>query len=542
MTAPVTQQEHDPAITREGLLGTEDRDPGPAQALPRPPAGLRQEGSFALAWAIAAIAVAAFYCVGELCYNMTLVEFVSSANTSADAFRSLETAGKCLGAAGLSMALVRLVFSRWKAVIAFALLAPLAYVGIDRGFAAYIDSLPHAARVEGYYLGAYRAIVLSGGLEDPDFQNASTPVELKLRLLNLPLLEGSGKGVQKAVETYVFGSKDKTRINPAIAGLWAVYSGVASRIEPLYDYYAIQSRRAMGLRKGFYQRAYFKAFEQKTGGIPPGLDRSQFLAAVERSYPALASYRASVVIPAQPQLGLAAVRMEDIPSGLDRQGFQAFFDDYLARARAAQRSASEHVDKLPHAEALISSSFIPPLSMSLSLFSFALNASAALAGLLLLPLWPWRQSRGYAHASHAAKLGLTAAALAWMVTRPPVLTGDAARWARVAQHSDMGTAWIKAINAEAAVLEQLYPALPAIHDAFIDDKHPGQVKKVRIQKAKPVDYAQMDRTIAGFKKAQQSINAPEPVQNFHADESRLNDKGYYGEIRPAGGNPYASSP
>jgi hypothetical protein len=496
--------------------------------------------SHAWLWAVGGVVATLAYCAAELAYNMSLVEFVSSANTSADAFEGLERVGKALGALGLSMAVARMFFNQWKLLAALAVMAPVAYMAIDKSFNAYVDGLPHEVKVEGYYLGAYRTLVLGGQLADPDFAGPEASIERKLRLLNLPLAAGSGKDARAQVSEYVYGSdQDSKRLDKEIGELFGIYNSISRKIDPLYGYYAIESKKIPG---GAFHNAYVRGFMKKSGGIPPGLTKEQFNEEIQKSYPSLVTYRATVAIPAQPSIGMAALRMGDIPAGLDEPAFHQFFTDHLKKAQSLRNEKAGEVETLSHSKSLISSTFVPPLSMSLSLLSVGLNAAASLSGLLLLGLFPWREARWHKALSLSLQASLTIAILGWMATRPDALTGVASAWqAKVVERSVIGAAWSKMINAEARVLGALAPALPAIHSAFIDDSHPDQVKKVQVAKAQSVDLVDLDQKLAALKASSEEVSAPAAAvdPSFYADEKRLGEKGYYGETRPAGGNPYA---
>jgi hypothetical protein len=538
-TRPPATLAEDVAPAAKPFARIEDDPAPPIAPLGRPSRASRQLSGHPWAWAMASLALAGVYCLAEAGYNTTLVEFVSSANTSADAFSHLESFGKALGAAGLSMALTRVLFQRWRAVAAFAVMAPLAYLAIDRSFDSYVEGLPHAAKLEGYYLGAYRSMTLSGQLTDPVLSSGDD-IERRMRLLNLPLLVQGGVDAKGKVAAYVFSDGDTQSFDKEVAGLWDVYASVSRRIDPLYSYYAIESKKI--LEHKAFQDKYIAAFTARTGGIPPGLDKGQFNARVEQQYPALGIYRATVAIPAQPSIGMAALRMGDIPAGLDQPGFSAFINDDLAKAQKARRDRADDVEELPHSKALIASTFIPPLSMSLSLLSFAVNGAALLAGLILLPL-AGRSGRAANWTSKAVRAGFTAVAIALLVSRPAALTGAPAAWqARAAESSALGWIWSKAIDAESSFLSAFSPALPRIHAAFIDDSHPEQVNRLRIAKAQPLDLADLDRKLDEFKaESDKPIDAPQVDPSFHADEKRLNDRDYYGESRPVGGNPYVKS-
>ena len=496
-----------------------------------------KSGAPALIWALGGVAIAFAYCFAEISYNMSLVEFVSSANTSSDAFANLERVGKSLGAIGLSMVAARAFFKEWRAIAAFAVMAPLAYMAIDHGFDAYVDGLSHEAKVEGYYLGAYRSLTLNGQLVDLDFAGPEGSIERKLKLLNLPLAAGSGKNPQRKVTEYVLGNDEAKNFDKEINDLFEVYNDVSRKIDPLFGYYYIESKK---VPDGMFHDKYVAAFMKKTGGIPPGLDKDAFNAQIQKSYPSLAIYRATVAIPAQPSIGMAALRMGDIPPGLDQPSFQAFFKDFINKARTTRREKANEVETLAHAKNLISSSFVPPLSMSLSMLSFGLNGAAAIAGLLLLGLWPWRAQKWHKAASIATRAGLTAAVVIWMATRPMALTGPAGNWqAQASERSFAGMVWSRAINAEAAVLAMAAPALPAIHGAFIDDTHPDHVNKVRVERASTVDLGDLDQKLDEFKASADQQPAPQIADpNFCADEKRLKEKGYYGSSCPPGGTAY----
>lgn len=527
--------------------------------VPKEASASGEQGSFAVALGL--VAVGAAYCVAELSYNLSLVEFVSSANTSAAALENLERVGKGLAAFGLANVLVKLLggaakslagasssvtikaaarmLSGARALALFVTLCPLAYWAISSGFDAAVANLPHAAKVEGYYLGAYRTLVLEGSLADPDLAAASSQrIQDKLLLVNLPLAAGAGKDPQTRVVNFVYGD-DNASFDKEIALLWEVYDSVANRIDPLWSYYAIESRKA-GNQKGLYGELYAKEFAKRTGGIPPGLSKEAFNAEVQKRYPALETYRQSVVIPAQPAIGMPALRMGDIQSGLDQAGFSKFIQKHIDDAKAGSRAKAEKVEELAHSTGLIGSAFIPPMSMTLSLMSFGMNAALLAGGIVGLLLWPLARFPAARALAKASNVCFVALALGWIFTQSGGFSGEPARWqAKVAGQGMFSALWARAIDGEAAVLRIASPALPAIHSAFIDDTHPGEVKRVKVEKAAQVDMSEIDARLEQMKASSAEAAVPAIADpNFVADEKRINDPTYFGESRAAGGNPY----
>ena len=491
--------------------------------------------SFVVAAGMALVTL--IYCAAELFYNLALIEFVSSPNTSADAFEGLERIGKLLAAVGLSLCVSR-VARGGKAVIVFGALVPCAFVLISWAFDAAIDALPKDAKRAGYYMGAYRNLVINQKIENPSLLAAQGANDLssKLVLANIPLMSAGAVSVEDAVVSWIYGDPEANGAEEARAldSLWIAYEQVSSRVEPYYGVYAIESK--INAERPYFKEKYTQAFIKRSGGIPPGLDKGAFYKAVARSTPALTQFHDAVVIPARPELNIAGLRMGDIPPFLSDVDFKALMSQNLSAAKEALSARAADVESLKDARKIISATYVPPMSLALSLVSLTLNLGLLCVSAIQLAAWRATAFRS----SRAIKWGLSvvfmASASLYALSQPPALSGAAGAWqASVEQSSLFGLAWSKSINAEGALLRMSEPLLRGIHDAFIDDTPDPKLKRITIERVPHADTTDLDAQVAAFKAAPEELPLVDP--SIRVNESKLDDKGYYGEIKTES-NPY----
>lgn len=390
----------------ESVLAGLGRLRAAARSLSRPaekPSALKaavaapKEESFKIAALL--VGAGAAYCVAELGYNLCLVEFLSSPGASDVAFENLERVGKGLSAVGLSMFASKALLKGKAAALAFALMVPCAYVGIDRGFDAAIDSMPKETREAGYWLGAYRSAVADGKISDPALWPAAgkPSLEQKLAMSQIPMVSAGRGPVGGAVRDFILSDvRDPARDAEAVEALWGAYSSVMAQLRPAWGYYLIESKRydEFGGPK-VAKEAYKDAFAKRSGGIPPGLSKEEFYSRLAASNPSLREFSEAVVIAPRPDVGVKGLKMGDFPPFLGEAEFRA---DAGARLGAAKDDVSRMVDeapKGPDAKKVAAAAFIPPMAQGLSLFSFALNLGAAAAGALRLLAWktPLRSRR-----------------------------------------------------------------------------------------------------------------------------------------------------
>lgn len=514
---------------------------GPAAAVARAPSGAKEESFKVAAWLVAA---GAAYCGAELAYNLCLVEFLSSPGASDAAFENLERVGKGLSAIGLSMFAAKALLKGRMAALAFAVMVPCAYVGIDRGFDAAIDAMPKPTREAGYWLGAYRSAVADGKIADPALwpESGKPSLEQKLAMSQIPMIAAGRGPVGNAVRDYILSDvRDSSRTEEALAALWSAYSGVMGQLRPAWGYYLIESKRYeefSGPRTA--KEAYKDAFAKRSGGIPPSLPKEEFYARLAASNPSLRAFSDAEVIPARPEVGVEGLKMGDFPPFLGEADFRIAAAHRLFGAQRAVVASVEEAPRGPDAKKVAAAAFIPPMAQGLSLVSCALNFAAAAVGALRLLAWrlPVRRSRRVWPALTAAAVG---ALLLGALAAPPAFVGPLSSTAEAAFRGAGGKAWATAAGAEMAVLKTAEPLLPILNGAFVGGSAPAtarklQVSKVSVGEIKGIDSAEMFKA-----KAAGPALPPDVDPRLVVDESKATKgSGYWGELDmgPAG-NPYA---
>lgn len=487
--------------------------------------------------ALGLLVVTAIYCLAELAYNLSLIEFVAAADTSVEEFERLETFGKWLAAIGLALFVSR-QFPRWKGALAFAALAPAAYMGISWGFDAAIRALPAQTQTQGYYLGAYRNLVVNGHIEDRVFlpEGSAADPEAKLALANMPLAAFGSADIPGIVSEWVYGGEERSAaMANGLDGLWEAMRLQQSKIEPYWATYALESKKVAD-KSGALRDLAEKMF-LRYAGMPPGLPKEEFLARAVAASPGLAAAREAYVIPANPSVGYPGLQAKSIPAFADREAFDAFILERVAEAEDAGKKAAGNVLGSPEAFRAVSSAFVPPMSMALSLLSLALNAALLVAGAIVLAARPFGAGRKFALGVSIVSL---AAVFAMILSAPPAFRdgGMAELRQKAASESAWGFAWAKAMDAEAAVLRVAHPAMPALREAFLAPPQGVQTQRIEIRKAPAVDNLdELEKTLGRMRDAS-PLDLPQADPSVRVDEGRLQERGYYGEIRTEGENPY----
>jgi hypothetical protein len=442
----------------------------------------------------------ALYLFAEVTYNLGLVEFLASKNTTIDVCQNLENFGKALSAIGLSLILIKLIPTRFKAVALVAFI-PLLFVTETVAFNTLLDRLPAQAKVYGYFEGVYRNAVINGNIVDSRFQvNALTPQQ-KVALASIVIL--NREQIPGKVNEFLFSKL----ADDTVDGLFTNYDKLTSKIEPYYAVYALESKKYADASPIIKQR-YLKVFEEKTQGIPPGLSQADFTTELAKRSPSYQQYANTVIIPGNPKLGIMELRAGAIPLGMNKAQFHDWVSGKYEEVLSHSRITEANIDKLPHSRDLVASVFIPPIAIALSLLSIILNATSLLAG-LYKPL-------------AIVPLALVATA-AVMATASPYVVPE---WQN------------KAMAVESDLMAALAPYVSLIHRAFINDQHPDEANIIRIQKPKAVDFSDIEKSMQSLKD-DSNDELPKVDERLQVDTSRLNEPGYFGQIRTSK-NPYTN--
>ncbi|MFM0417528.1 hypothetical protein [Paraburkholderia aromaticivorans] len=441
----------------------------------------------------------ALYLFCEVTYNLGLVEFLASKNTTIDVYQNLENFGKALSAIGLSLILIKAIPKRFKA-LALAAFIPLLFVTETVAFNTLLDRLPAQAKVYGYFEGVYRNAVINGNIEDSRF-----PVNLgagqKVALASIVTL--NREQIPAKVNDFLFSKL----ADDTVDGLFTNYDKLTSKIEPYYAVYAVESKKYADAPTLIKQR-YLKAFEEKTHGIEPGLSQADFTNALAKRSPSYQQYANTVIIPGNAKLGITELRAGAIPLGMNREQFHAWVSGKYEEVLSHSRVTEANIDKLPHSRDLVASVFIPPIAIALSLLSIILNATSLLAG-IYRPL-------------AIVPLALVATAA---VTAPASLYG-VPDWQN------------RAMAVESDLMTTLDPYVSVIHRAFINDQHPDTANIIRIEKPKAVDFSDIEKSMQSLQQ-QDDTDLPKVDERLQVDTSRLNEPGYFGQIKTSK-NPYTN--
>lgn len=441
------------------------------------------------------IALTLAYIVCELIYNLGLVDFLSSKNTEITVFNRLEFFGKSLSAIGISLFLIKVLPTKRTIhrLAAFTALVPIVFIVESAVFDHLIDSLAPEKKAQAYALGVYRNAVLNGHIPSP----VSSPLALATIGLSSKL---DSDQVRSQVSDFLQAKFD----SDAIGSFYGQYREMSSKLDAVYASYAIESKRWNGY-KGKMKEKVDQEFIKKAG-VPQGLSRDEFMAAIGESSPALKQFRTTEIIPAIPKFGIAAVRGADIPFGLSEGDFRALFEQHIATIREKSSISAANVESLPHARELIASIYIPPLAIGLSLLSILLNLSTVLVavhrGLVAIPV------------------GIVAFSLYTSSMNP-----------------------LGAVMAvESQLLRVAKPITAIIHQVAINDENPNEADIIRIKKPEPVDMSDLESKLSDLKQSVEVEAAGKTDEQITADPDRLkNEQGYYGEIRGKI-NPYTGKP
>lgn len=195
---------------------------------------------------------------------------------------------------------------------------------------------------------------------------------------------------------------------------------------------------------------------------------------------------------------------------MDETAFKAFFQGKLDIIKAKTAMVPQNVENLPYAYEIISSIYIPPIAIVLSLLSIVLNLSSVL----------------YQVNKRA------------VIVMPALVVAGA--FASTVQVSSL----IKPVlNVERSMLTTLSPLVYTLHRLAINDEHPNEQDIIRIKKPEPLNLDDLEKKLKGLQN-DASADMPNVDSRIVVDEERLStEKGYFGEVKKSGNiNPYTGQP
>ena len=445
------------------------------------------------------IIITALYLILEIIYNLGLVEFLTSKNTEISAYNMLESFGKFLSSVGLTLLLIKGIQDNKKKLAASCALIPCLFVLETVVFNSIVDNLPRATKVNAYYAGVYRNGVLNGTIEDKALSGLTPYNRVVLAIIGS---YAAGPHVRSKVDQLISGPSNI----PDVDGLYQDYAKFSDSLNPLYDVYALESKKVAEF-KGMLGEEALHRFERRSHGIAPGLTRTQFFQALGRQSPSVARFNQTVFIKANEKLGTPGLKGADLPLGMDRKAFEAFFSDHLALAVSKSKIGVATVENLPYAHELVASVVIPPIALVLSFVSIVLNASSLLFAvrkwLVILP------------GAVAVVFACTAGANVFQFSEP--------------LH--------RAVGLEAGLYAVLSPVANGIHAVFINDTAPNVAEVIVVKRPEPIDFSDLSAKLQEMK-TEDLPGVPTVDPRVRVDEARLKrEEAYYGELQ-TGSNPY----
>lgn len=445
------------------------------------------------------IIITALYLLLEVVYNLGLIEFLTSKNTEISAYDMLESFGKFLSSVGLTLLLIKVIQDNKKKLAASCALIPCLFIIETVVFNSIVDNLPRDMKVNAYYAGVYRNGVLNGTIEDKALSDL-TPYN-RVVLANIGSY-AAGTRVWSAVDQLLGSSANI----PDVDGLYANYAKLSDSLNPLYEVYALESKKVAEF-KGMLGEEALHRFKRRSNGIAPGLTRAQFFQALAGQSSSVARFNETVFIKPNEKLGIPGLKGADLPLGMDRTAFTAFFGEQLALAVSKSKISVATVDNLPYARELVASVVIPPIALLLSFVSIVLNASALLY-----------------------------ACRKWLVVLPGAVVVVFACTAGANPHG-FSEPIHRAVSLEAGLYGALSPVAIVIHAAFINDESPNVAEVIVVKRPEPIDFSDLSKQLQDMK-TEDLPGVPSVDPRVRVDEARLKrEDAYYGELQ-TGSNPY----
>jgi len=445
----------------------------------------------------------AFYLFCEIIYNLGLVEFLSSPNTEISVYNRLEFFGKSLASIGLSLFIIKLS-PKWKQYIFLGLVPSLFFIQ-SAIFEYIIETLPADVKLSAYITGVYRNASLNKVIQDERL----TKTDSYHKVLTSSIVALNNKDKQKNEVEKTFALQIDSSI---VDSYYENYKMVNEKIGSAWGMYSIESKRWSGYDPKI-QAKIDQRFIQKSGGIPRGLSKNEFMLKIADKSISYKKYLDMVIVPGNQAFGIQELKGKDIPFGMSKEKFSIFMSNKIQEIMKKTSISEENIEKLPHSKELISSVVIPPIAITLSLFSIILNASV-----LLLSL-----NR-------------------YLVVVPAVLVGGVF-YTYNNNPYNLSNLTNKAIGVEATFHQTLNSIATVIHKVSINDENPNELEVIRVKKPEPIDFKDLEEQFTELANSNDA-GLPQVDTSITVDEKRLEtDKNYYGEVRKSGAiNPYTGKP
>lgn len=388
------------------------------------------------------------YLLAEVTYNVGLVRMLSTPGLTKSTVEGMEVVGKTMASIGITLFISR-IFPLRRAWLYCSLVA-MTYIGLGIMVDRTIDRLPDSAKHTGHWLGMYRVAALEGRVGDPDLitPGFDPTVGQRMAMVNMAMLKYADKNdVEKVARKYLLVKVSEhinyTDIDRSFDRFWRTYSYASAKLKPVWDWYCAETQKQ----------------EHRTPSL------AEFSRKVEESNrfgPRMREYSNTVLYKGNQAFGLPPIAARDIPLFLTKDQLRAHFNQLINDGKikavdhfAPDTGATATTPAVQLTRDLSSSVFIPPISMSLSLFSIFLNM-ASLAGIIAsYALYECSSPRGE-KVAQCVTMAIVIVALA-MTSSPPFNPGSkfAAASAHAAEDGFIQRLWIEAINRESFILNSL---------------------------------------------------------------------------------------
>lgn len=506
------------------------------------------------------------YCIAELLFNVGLLEIFSTKNVSIESIERIETIGKVLASFGLSFFIARFLPKR-AAAIFFVASFPLFYMSINWSYSQAIDSLSPEVKYTGYYLGAYRALVLDGSIENSTIWSANTqPTSTQKTLMaHIPVVTAQGIDAGKVVTDWIFKgvnneasktvSTDKlaeelansyAKLNSALEPYWLKYKlGSRERTQRVNSFSIYGHKFNEGPTKQMIDRYADKRFMKASGGIPPGLERDEFFQEVLKRNEKLKQFQEMTIIKKNEKLGIEELKVSAIPPFSSKEKVSQIVNDHISKAVGSkignERSKFANVEHFKNSKRIITAAYIPSISLILSLVSFILNSALLLATLISGAIALLVRSNLVKPIVFTVVSAFTFSVLAQTVADHES-EGQAGivLEALPGKFGIKGSMWAASIKLQIELLDK-YPRLGSFANSFVvteTNSKPEQIKFEQVDTNVNVDFNKDMESLDESAISELEANAPAVDKEVYIDEKKLDaNPSYYGE-RVVKRNPY----
>lgn len=324
-------------------------------------------------WPIAWTVIILAYLGVEWVYNQHLMQLLQYPSVTPAQFEWTEMFGKAIASVGLNLVLCKCY--RRPSAIKFAVGVCVAYAALTWVFNTVIESFPDQFRHSSYYGVIQRKDVVNGTDEQQRLaftKNAPWYVEsLVLSQYYLTLQDKQWSRIERTIRAPL-----EKKTNAALGdrkALWSLYTQAEEARQYMdvgweqyregmarYNRYRNDPRHAERARQTFLERA----------GVPPDLTKDQFIEAKAKKYH---DYLTKVMVPGNPEFGVATIRGRDIPLRMDEKAFNRYLNNTVNEIRTAVAPEARDIRGNEASKDAVALLVIPPLSIGLSLLSIGVN-------------------------------------------------------------------------------------------------------------------------------------------------------------------------